>query len=182
MLKTTWNKRKKHNKIVILTISNLNSIESKTSKVLIDNENIHEDFKTIINEENNYLALKESINLMKIQISDTENLIWLKKAKEKTLMKLLDKMYEYKTMLSHCLKFKTYRKHKSKIIFQFPKLFFKTTNGKTMLLLKCAKCGSLKSKLIKRQEGGEILSSLGLKTPLSKILLFGDVFFSNAIP
>ena len=51
-----------------------------------------------------------------------------------------------------------------------------------MLLLKCAKCGSLKSKLIKRQEGGEILSSLGLKTPLSKILLFGDVFFSNAIP
>ena len=44
MLKTTQNKRKKHNKIVIFAISNLNSLESKISKVLIDNENSYEDF------------------------------------------------------------------------------------------------------------------------------------------
>ena len=44
MLKTTQNKRKKHNKIVILAISNLNSLESKISKVLIDNESSHGDF------------------------------------------------------------------------------------------------------------------------------------------
>ena len=47
-IKKTQNK-KKHNKIVILARSKLNSIESVTSKALIDNETIHEDFTTIIN-------------------------------------------------------------------------------------------------------------------------------------
>ena len=51
LLKTTRNKKKKHNKIVMLAISKLNSIESKISKALINNEISHEDFKTIINEE-----------------------------------------------------------------------------------------------------------------------------------
>ena len=80
-------------------------------------------------------------------------------------------------MLSYCLKFKTYRKHKSKATLDFPNLFFKTTNGKTMPLSKCAKCRSLKSKFVKKQEGNKILSSLGLETPLSKVILFGDVLF-----
>ena len=53
LLKRTRNKKKKHNKIVILVRSNLNSIESKTSKALINNENSNEDFMTIINEEKN---------------------------------------------------------------------------------------------------------------------------------
>ena len=43
---------------------------------------------------------------MKDQQSDTKNIIWLKKVKEKALMRLLDKMHKYKTMLSHCLKCK----------------------------------------------------------------------------
>ena len=38
LLKTTRNKRKKHDKIVMLARSKLNSIESKTSKALINNE------------------------------------------------------------------------------------------------------------------------------------------------
>ena len=45
------NKKKKHNKIVMLARSKLNSIESKISKALIDNEISHEDFETVINEE-----------------------------------------------------------------------------------------------------------------------------------
>ena len=49
LLKTTRNRKKKHNKIVILAISNLNSIESKISELLINNENSHEDFMTILN-------------------------------------------------------------------------------------------------------------------------------------
>ena len=53
LLKTTRNKKKKHNKIVMLARSKLNSIESKTSKALINNEIQHENFKTIINEEKN---------------------------------------------------------------------------------------------------------------------------------
>ena len=51
-LKTIRNK-KKHNKIVMLARSKLNSIESKISKALMDNEISHEDFETIINEEKN---------------------------------------------------------------------------------------------------------------------------------
>ena len=49
--KTTRNKKQKHNKIVMLARSKLNSIESKISKALIDNEISHEDFETIINED-----------------------------------------------------------------------------------------------------------------------------------
>ena len=63
LLKTTRNKKKKHNKIVMLTRSKLNSIESKISKALMDNEISHEDFETIINEEKKYRELKESIRM-----------------------------------------------------------------------------------------------------------------------
>ena len=52
-----------------------------------------------------------------------------------------------------------------------------TSNGKLMILSKCAICGSKKSKFIKRQEAKGILSSPGIKTPLSKIPLLGDVLF-----
>ena len=41
--KTTRNKKKKHNKIVMLARSKLNSIESKISEALVNNEIIHED-------------------------------------------------------------------------------------------------------------------------------------------
>ena len=50
-LKTIRSKKKKHNKIVMLARSKLNSIESKISKALVHNEISHEDFETIINEE-----------------------------------------------------------------------------------------------------------------------------------
>ena len=50
-LKTIRNKKKKHNKIVMLARSKLNSIESKISEALINNEISHEDFVTILNEE-----------------------------------------------------------------------------------------------------------------------------------
>ena len=64
LLKTTQNKKKKNNRIVMLAGSKLNSIESKISEALIKNEISHEDFMTIINEEINYRELKESIIMM----------------------------------------------------------------------------------------------------------------------
>ena len=73
-LKTTRNKKKKHNKIVMLARSKLNSIESKISKALMDNEISHEDFETIINEEKKYRELKESIRMMNTQRSDSEKI------------------------------------------------------------------------------------------------------------
>ena len=60
-------KKKKHNIIVILARSKLNSIESKISETLINNQISHDDFMTIINEERNYRELKESIRMMKGQ-------------------------------------------------------------------------------------------------------------------
>ena len=81
LLKTTRNKKKKHNKVVILVRSKLNSIESKISEALINNEISHEDFTAIINQEKNYRELKEINRMMKSKKSDTEKIIWLRKVK-----------------------------------------------------------------------------------------------------
>ena len=53
----------------------------------------------------------------------------------------------------------------------------RTKNGRIMLLSKCAVCDSKKSKFIKQQEASGLLSSLGIKTPLSKIPLVGPLLF-----
>ena len=46
-----------------------------------------------------------------------------------------------------------------------------------MILSNCAICGTKKSKFIKKQEANRLLSSLGIKTSLSKIHLFDNVLF-----
>ena len=53
----------------------------------------------------------------------------------------------------------------------------KTTNGKMMILSKCTICGSKKSKFIKEQQAKGLLSYLGIRTPLNKIPLLGDILF-----
>ena len=50
-----------------------------------------------------------------------------------------------------------------------------TSNGKAMILSKCAICGSKKSRFIKKQEAKGLLCDLGLKTPLSKLPILGDI-------
>ena len=52
----------------------------------------------------------------------------------------------------------------------------RTINDKITTLSKCAICGIKKWRL-KKQEASEILSNLGLKTPLIKIPLLGDILF-----
>ena len=71
-LTTIRNKKKKHNKIVVLARSKLNSIESKMSEALINNEIGHGDFMTIFNEEKEYRELKENIRMINSQRSDVE--------------------------------------------------------------------------------------------------------------
>ena len=51
-----------------------------------------------------------------------------------------------------------------------------TSNGRTMILSKCAICGSKMSKFIKKKEEKRLLSNLGIRTLLSKIPLLDDVF------
>ena len=53
----------------------------------------------------------------------------------------------------------------------------KTTNGKAMILSTCAIYSSKKSKFIKQQEAKGLLSNLGLRTPLNKIPVLGDILF-----
>ena len=70
----TINKKKKHNKIVMLARSKLNSIESKISETLINNEISHEDFMMVINEEKKYRELNKSIRMMNSQRSEVEKI------------------------------------------------------------------------------------------------------------
>ena len=81
-LKTIRNKKKKHNKIVMLARSKLNSIESKISEALINNEISHEDFMTILNEEKKYRELKESIRMINSQRSDVKKISLIKESKK----------------------------------------------------------------------------------------------------
>ena len=78
----TRNKKKKHNKIVMLARSKLNIIESKISKALMDNEMSHEDFETIINKEKKYRKLKESIRMMNSHRSDAEKVSLIEEGKK----------------------------------------------------------------------------------------------------
>ena len=75
-------------------------------------------------------------------------------------------------MLSYCLKC---RENTESIN---PRVL-RTSNGKTMILSKyhCDICGSKKSKFIKKQEASGILSSVGIRTHLSKIPVLGDILF-----
>ena len=54
-----------------------------------------------------------------------------------------------------------------------------TSNGKAMILSKCAICGSKKSRFIKNQEAKWLLSNLCIRTPSSKVPVLGDtnIFF-----
>ena len=53
-----------------------------------------------------------------------------------------------------------------------------TKNGTTMTLSECAICGTKKSRFVKDQEAIRLVSNLGIKTPLSKIPLLGEIFFN----
>ena len=70
------NKKKKHNKVVMLARSKLNSLESNMYEALINNEISHEDAMIILNEE--LKELKESIRLMNSQRSDIEKISLIK--------------------------------------------------------------------------------------------------------
>ena len=45
-----------------------------------------------------------------------------------------------------------------------------------MIQSNCANCGSKKSRFIREQQAMGILSNLGIKTPLSKVLLLHILF------
>ena len=88
--------------------------------------------------------------------------------KMKLLIKVLNLIY--KTMSSFRLKCRVNTESVN------PRVS-KTNNGKIMILSKCAICGSKKSRFIKNQEAKGLLSNLGVRTPLSKVPILGDILF-----
>ena len=73
----------------MLARSKLNSIESKISEALINNEISHEDFMLIINEEKNYRKVKESIKIIKNLRSDTEKNYLIEEGKRKGIDEII---------------------------------------------------------------------------------------------
>ena len=73
-------------------------------------------------------------------------------------------------MLSYCLKCKRNTESINPEVL-------KTTNGRMMIFSTCAICCSKKSKFIKNQQAKRLLSNLGLRTPLNKIPVLGDILF-----
>ena len=179
-LKTTRNKKKKHNKIVMLARSKLNSIESKISKALMDNEISHEDFETIINEEKKYRELKESIRMMNSQRSDVEKISLIEEGQKVGINEVI-KRNEIKKpfkIISTCkYKMKSYCLKCRKDTENINPRVSNTSNGRTMILSKCAICSSKKSRFIKNQKAKGLLINLGVRTPLSKVPILGEILF-----
>ena len=65
----------------MLARSKLNSIESKISEALKNNEISHEDFESILNEEKKYREMKENIRMMNSQRSDAEKVNLIEEGK-----------------------------------------------------------------------------------------------------
>ena len=72
-------------------------------------------------------------------------------------------------MESYCLKCKNNTKNIDPEISS-------SSNGRAVIS-KCAICSSKKSRFIKNQEAKGLLSNLGIKTPLSKVPILGDILF-----
>ena len=66
----------------MLAKSKLNSIESKISEALINNEISHGNFMAIINEEKKFRELKESIRMMNSPRSDAEKVNLIEEGKK----------------------------------------------------------------------------------------------------
>ena len=52
-----------------------------------------------------------------------------------------------------------------------------TSNGRTMMLSKYSIWGSSKLKFIKNQDAKGLWSNLGVRTPLSKVPILGNILF-----
>ena len=70
-------------------------------------------------------------------------------------------------MESYCLKCRKYTKNINTQVSS-------TSNGKTVILSKCAICNSKKSRFIKQQKAKGLLSKLDIKTPIP---ISGDILF-----
>ena len=89
LLSITRNKKKKHDKILILAKSKLNSIETLVSQALIDMEIRHEEFITVLNEKDKSEKMKENVrNINEKSEEKTEN-VRLNSVNSRTFKKII---------------------------------------------------------------------------------------------
>ena len=84
----------------MLARSKLNSIESKISEALINNEISHENFMTIVNEEKKDRELKESIRMMNSQRTDVEKISMI----EEGIKIGINEIIKYNEIINNSLK------------------------------------------------------------------------------
>ena len=72
-------------------------------------------------------------------------------------------------MNTYCLKCKTN-------IYNIDPKMVKTKNNRLLMQWKCSVSGTKKSRFVKKKDAKDLLSNLGIKTPLSKIPLFNVLF------
>ena len=74
LLNVTKKRKKKYNKIIVLTKNKLNILDTLLSSALNDSEISHEEFTNIINEANIYENIKENIKELTIEPSSLERM------------------------------------------------------------------------------------------------------------
>ena len=80
LLSVTRNKKKKHNKILMLAKSKLNSLKTLISQTLVDMEISHEEFVTILKEKDKYEEMKENLR----SENEKQEIMRLRSIKSKT--------------------------------------------------------------------------------------------------
>ena len=85
ILKTTRNKKKRHDKIIMLAKSKLNSIETLVSKALIDMEISHEEYSTILKEKDKYEKMKENVRNLSEKLEEKQENIRLNKVNSRDI-------------------------------------------------------------------------------------------------
>ena len=115
--------------------------------------------------------------MMNSQKMDVEKVSLIEDGKKQALIKLLGVMKLLITIQNDMYKIKSYCLNCKKDTENINPRVSNTSNGRTMILSKCAICGSKKSRFIKNQEAKGLLSNLGVRTPLSKVPILGDILF-----
>ena len=95
LLKTTTNKKKKHDKILMLPESKLNSTGTLVSKALIDMEISHAEFITILKEKNKYEKIKENVRKISKKLEEKQEKMKLNSLNSrKTRLEPRDLLYQ----------------------------------------------------------------------------------------
>ena len=81
------------------------------------------------------------------------------------------------TTCKQLIKMKSYCLKCSKDTENINPRILNTSNGRITIFSKCAICGSKKSRFIEDQEAKRLLSNSGVRTPLSKAPILGDILF-----